>query len=41
MQLHYYDLYAPIVKELDLNYTYEEAAEHVLESLVPLGARYR
>jgi oligoendopeptidase F len=39
-ELHYYDLYAPIVKELDLNYTYEEAVEHVLESLAVLGEEY-
>jgi len=40
-ELHYYDLYAPIVKELDLNYTYEEASGHVLASLVPLGKEYQ
>ncbi len=40
-ELHYYDLYAPIVKELDVNYTYEEASEHVLASLVPLGKEYQ
>jgi oligoendopeptidase F len=39
-ELHYYDLYAPIVKDLDLNYTYEEAVQHVLASLVPLGEAY-
>jgi oligoendopeptidase F len=38
--LHYYDLYAPIVKELDLSYTYEEAVELTLDSLVPLGKDY-
>ncbi|MBN1566931.1 MAG: oligoendopeptidase F [Acidobacteria bacterium] len=40
-ELHYYDLYAPIVKELDLNYTYEEAVELVLASLLPLGREYQ
>jgi oligoendopeptidase F len=39
-ELHYYDLYAPIVKELDLNYTYEEATNMVLASLRPLGEDY-
>ena len=39
-ELHYYDLYAPIVKDLDLNYTYDEAAQHVLASLTPLGEPY-
>jgi oligoendopeptidase F len=39
-ELHYYDLYAPIVKELDLSYTYDEAVELVLASLDPLGKDY-
>jgi oligoendopeptidase F len=38
--LKYYDLYAPVVKDLDLQYTYEEATEMVLESLKPLGKEY-
>ncbi len=39
-QLHYYDLYAPLVKDIDLKYTFEEACEQVLASLVPLGEEY-
>jgi oligoendopeptidase F len=39
-ELHYYDLYAPIVQEFDLNYTYDEAVQHVLASLAPLGPPY-
>jgi oligoendopeptidase F len=39
-QLHYYDLYAPIVKELELNYSFEEGIDHVLASLTPLGKDY-
>ncbi len=38
--LHYYDLYAPVVKEIDLNYAYEEAVDHVMVSLEPLGDGY-
>jgi len=38
--LHYYDLYAPVIKDLDLNYAYEEAVDHVLASLEPLGSDY-
>ncbi len=38
--LHYYDLYAPLVKNLDLQYSIEEANEHVLASLAPLGEEY-
>ncbi len=39
--LHYYDLYAPVVAETDLKFTFAEAAEHVLASLAPLGADYQ
>jgi len=39
-QLHYYDLYAPLVKDVDLKYSYEEAGKHILESLKPLGEEY-
>ena len=35
-----YDLYAPIAKEMDRNYSYESAKELVLEALAPLGADY-
>lgn len=38
--LHYYDLYAPLVEEVDLDYTVEEAVEHILQSLKPLGTDY-
>ncbi|MFW5760060.1 MAG: oligoendopeptidase F [Cyclobacteriaceae bacterium] len=39
-QLHYYDLYAPLVSEVDLEYTVEEAQQNILESLKPLGEEY-
>ena len=39
-ELHYYDLYAPVVKEVDLNYCFDEAVELVLSSLAPLGEQY-
>ncbi len=39
-ELHYYDLYAPLVASADLNYTPEEAEKHVLEALKPLGPDY-
>ena len=38
--LHYYDLYAPLLKDVDLKYTYEEAQQHILEALKPLGSDY-
>jgi oligoendopeptidase F len=40
-ELHYYDLYCPIVPRLDLEYSYEDAQKHVLASLAPLGEEYR
>lgn len=39
-QLHYYDLYAPLVSEVDLRYPVEEAQKHILASLKPLGEEY-
>jgi oligoendopeptidase F len=38
--LHYYDLYAPLVSSVDLNYSIEEAQKIVMESLQPLGGEY-
>lgn len=39
--LKYSDLYAPVVKGLDLKYTFDEAKELYLDALQPLGADYR
>ncbi len=39
-QLHYYDLYAPLVEAVDLEYSVEEAVENILASLKPLGTNY-
>jgi len=38
--LKYLDLYAPVVKDVDLKYTYDEATKIVLEALKPLGSDY-
>ena len=38
--LKYYDLYAPVVKDVDLKYSYEEASKIVLEALKPMGNDY-
>ncbi len=38
--LHYYDLYAPLLKEADLSYTFDEAKQQVLGAIQPLGADY-
>jgi oligoendopeptidase F len=40
-ELHYYDLYAPLVASVDLKYSPEEAQKHVLAAVAPLGAEYQ
>ncbi len=39
-QLHSYDLYVPVVPEVDLAYSFAEAGELILASLAPLGTDY-
>lgn len=39
--LRMYDLYTPLSNDVDLNFTYEEAKEVVLEGLKPLGEEYQ
>lgn len=39
-ELHMYDLYTPIVKDINIKVSYEEAQAKVLESLKPLGDDY-
>src|SRR5438067_4180416 len=38
--LHYYDLYAPLVSSVKLEYTPEEAQKLILGAVAPLGADY-
>jgi oligoendopeptidase F len=38
--LHYYDLYAPLVSSVDLSYSIDAAQKIVLEALKPLGPEY-
>ena len=38
--LHYYDLYTPLVKEVDMNFTIEEGQKIILDALKPLGDQY-
>ncbi len=40
-ELHYYDLYAPLVGSVDLQYTPDQAEALVLEAVAPLGAEYQ
>lgn len=39
-ELHMYDLYVPLVKELDIKIPYSEARETILQGLKPLGEEY-
>jgi oligoendopeptidase F len=39
-KLHYYDLYAPLVSSVNLEYTPEQAQALVLAAVSPLGAEY-
>ena len=39
-EVHMYDLYTPLVKELKMEYTYEEACDTMLKSFEPLGEEY-
>ena len=40
-ELHYYDLYAPLVSSVDLKYTPGEAQKLVLAAVAPLGTEYQ
>ncbi len=39
-ELHFYDNYVPLVKEIDKKYSYEEAINLVRTALEPLGSEY-
>ncbi|MCZ0755956.1 oligoendopeptidase F [Anoxybacillus sp. J5B_2022] len=39
-ELHMYDLYAPLVKNVKMEVTYEEAKDYLLKGLAPLGDEY-
>lgn len=39
-ELHMYDVYAPLVGDVDMKFTFDQAKEIVLEGLVPLGENY-
>ncbi len=39
-ELHMYDLYTPLVKDVKMEVTYEEAKQYILDGLTPLGEDY-
>lgn len=39
-ELHMYDLYVPVVQDIDVHFTFEQAKELALKALAPLGESY-
>lgn len=39
-ELHMYDLYTPLVQDVKMDVTYEEAKQYMLDGLAPLGEEY-
>ncbi|HLR09670.1 MAG TPA: oligoendopeptidase F [Bacillota bacterium] len=39
-ELHMYDMYTPLVQDVEMNISYEEAQQYVLDGLAPLGDDY-
>ncbi len=40
-KLYFYDVYAPLVSDVDFALSYDEAYEYVIEGLAPLGKEYQ
>ncbi|AFS71000.1 MULTISPECIES: oligoendopeptidase F [Exiguobacterium] len=40
-ELHVYDMYTPLVSEVEMKVTYEEAKQLMVDGLAPLGAEYK
>jgi oligoendopeptidase F len=40
-EIHAYDMYTPLAKEVDIHYSFEEACDIILQSLEPLGKEYQ
>ena len=40
-ELHFYDVYAPLVSDVDKKISFEEAKQAVYDALAPLGEQYR
>ena len=39
-ELHFWDLYVPVVPDVQMEFTYEQACETILEALKPMGPEY-
>lgn len=40
-ELHFYDLYTPIISDCDVKISYEDAKEEIMQSVAPLGEDYQ
>lgn len=40
-ELHFYDLYVPMVEEVDMKFDYETAESMIIDSVAPLGKEYQ
>lgn len=40
-QLHLYDMYVPLIQQIDIKLPYPEAEDIIIESVAPLGAEYQ
>lgn len=40
-EMHLYDIYVPLTKEVDITLSYEEAEEVLIEAVAPLGSDYQ
>ena len=39
-ELHFWDVYTPLVDDVDMKFTYEEACELIVKALAPMGEEY-
>lgn len=39
-ELHMYDLYTPLVDDVEVSYTYEQAQDLIIKALAPMGTEY-
>ena len=40
-EIHLYDMYAPVTKNCEIKFSYEEACQNVIDSVAPLGKEYQ
>ena len=40
-ELHFWDVYTPLVDDVDMKFTYEEACDLIVKALAPMGEGVR